>query len=70
MGLTVDLELDIEYRFVPAKIAQTALRTGYVNPTDRLLRTGRAEIRNVASLFPVEAFLSGARANISVTVSF
>eukprot|EP00039_Didymoeca_costata_P014220 m.227393 g.227393 ORF g.227393 m.227393 type:complete len:458 (-) comp15972_c0_seq2:300-1673(-) len=67
-GLEVELEVDVEYRLKPGKIWETADRIGYDSPQARMLRTCRAEIRNVASLFPVEAFLSGTRANISETM--
>ncbi|EGD82927.1 hypothetical protein PTSG_03560 [Salpingoeca rosetta] len=67
-GLTLTLELDIEFRYIPERIAETVLRVGYDRPEDRLLRTARAEVRNVASQFGVTEFLTGSRASIALAI--
>eukprot|EP00045_Choanoeca_perplexa_P013265 m.149566 g.149566 ORF g.149566 m.149566 type:complete len:461 (-) comp16297_c0_seq1:3661-5043(-) len=67
-GLPVTLEIDVEYRFTPAGLETSMLRTGFQNYEQRLLMATRAEVRNVASLYEAEAFLRGSREDIATTM--
>ena len=67
-GLTLTLELDIEFRYDAERIGETVLRVGYEDPKARLLRTARAEVRNAASAFSVTEFLTGSREAIGLQI--
>lgn len=67
-GLEVTLEVDVEYTFIADRISETVPRTGFDNPTDRLFRTARAELRNAASKYGVQEYLTGERSTISDTM--
>ena len=64
----VSLEVDVEYRFTPAGLETSMLRTGFQGYEQRLLMATRAEVRNVASLYAAESFLRGSREDIATTM--
>eukprot|EP00730_Choanoeca_flexa_P001058 TRINITY_DN10464_c0_g1_i1.p2 TRINITY_DN10464_c0_g1~~TRINITY_DN10464_c0_g1_i1.p2 ORF type:complete len:462 (+),score=109.49 TRINITY_DN10464_c0_g1_i1:137-1522(+) len=64
-GLPVTLEVDVEYRFTPAGLESSMLRTGFSSYQERLLMATRAEVRNVASFYEAESFLRGSRETIA-----
>lgn len=64
-GLPVSITLDVEYRFTPAGLEGSMVRTGFKNYQERLLMSARAEVRNVCSRFAAVAFLRGSREAIA-----
>lgn len=64
-GVPIVLEVDVEFKYIPGRFDDTVQRTGFGANNDRLMRTARSEIRNVASEFVVDAYLIGSREQIS-----
>jgi len=67
-GVPVTLEVDIEFQIDPERFDQTVARTGFGNNNMRLMRTARAEVRDVASGFEIKAFLQGSREAIATQI--
>jgi hypothetical protein len=67
-GVPIALEIDIEFKIVTDRFSDTVRRTGFDPTNSRLMREARAQIRDVASQYTVEAFLVGTRENISIAI--
>lgn len=67
-GISVRLEVDIEFRIVPERFEETVQRVGFDERNQRLMQTARSKIRDVASEFRIESFLIGTRENISTRI--